>query len=365
MPRLGIEFDEEAQKQLEIPLGQREMYPTVGKYVAEILREQGITIAWGVPGGHIWHFVDAISRIGIKLIIFGHEQNAVYAAEGYSQVTQKPAVAFGTVGPGTGNAFSAMQQAFLSNSPIIFLGGGIEQEHDNLYNTIQESICAEFFEHVTKWSQRVFYPWSVKQFMTRGFRVALTAPMGPVAFELGVDCLFMKDEARAHYWGAFFPQHADYVPNWRQEDTLVPIASGADPAAIEKAAKAIFEAKRPFMILGDYASWDQAGPELEEFVNLTQIPFNTRRIGRAAISEKHELHHRGFPPFRNEFDLMIPVGLKVGFFDGYAGGWPESVQIAPSNDYVWTYINTKAELVGNTKVVIKQLNECIKKNGYD
>jgi len=365
MPRLGIEFDEEAQKQLEIPLGQREMYPTVGKYVAEILREQGVTIAWGVPGGHIWHFVDAISRIGIKLIIFGHEQNAVYAAEAYSQVTQKPAVAFGTVGPGTGNAFSAMQQAFLSNSPIIFLGGGIEQEHDNLYNTIQESIMAEFFEHVTKWSQRVFYPWSVKQFMTRGFRIALTAPMGPVAFELGVDCLFMKDEARAHYWGAFFPQHADYVPNWRQEDTLVPIASGADPAAIEKAAKAIFEAKRPFMILGDYASWDQAGPELEEFVNLTQIPFNTRRIGRAAISEKHENHHRGFPPFRNEFDLIIPVGLKVGFFDGYAGGWPESVQIAPSNDYVWTYINTKAELVGNTKVVMKQLNECIKKNGYD
>jgi thiamine pyrophosphate-dependent acetolactate synthase large subunit-like protein len=365
MPKLGIEFDEEAQKQLEIPLGEREMYPTVGKYVAEILREQGVTVAWGVPGGHIWHFVDAISRIGIKLVIFGHEQNAVYAAEGYTQVTQKPAVAFGTVGPGTGNAFSAMQQAFLSNSPIIFLGGGIEQEHDNLYNTIQESIMAEFFEHVTKWAQRCFYPWSVKQFITRGFRIATTAPMGPVAFELGVDCLFMKDEARAHYWGAFFPQHADYLPDWRQEDTRKPIASGADPASIEKAAKAICEAKKPFMILGDYAAWDQAGPELEEFINLTQIPFNTRRIGRAAVSEKHELHHRGFPPFRNEFDLMLPIGLKVGFFDGYAGGWPESVQIAPSNDYVWTYINTKAELVGNTKVVMKQLNECIKKNGYD
>ncbi|MDP6394053.1 MAG: thiamine pyrophosphate-binding protein [Desulfobacterales bacterium] len=365
MPKLGIEFDEEAQKQLEIPLGERELYPTVGKYVAEILREQGVTVAWGVPGGHIWHFVDAISRIGIKLVIFGHEQNAVYAAEGYTQVTQKPAVAFGTVGPGTGNAFSAMQQAFLSNSPIIFLGGGIEQEHDNLYNTIQESIMAEFFEHVTKWAQRCFYPWSVKQFLTRGFRIATTAPYGPVAFELGVDCLFMKDEARAHYWGAFFPQHADYLPDWRQEDTRKPIASGADPASIEKAAKAICEAKKPFMILGDYAAWDQAGPELEEFINLTQIPFNTRRIGRAAVSEKHELHHRGFPPFRNEFDLMLPIGLKVGFFDGYAGGWPESVQIAPSNDYVWTYINTKAELVGNTKVVMKQLNECIKKNGYD
>lgn len=365
MPKLGIEFDEEAQKKLEIPLGKREIYPSTGKYVAEILREQGVTVAWGVPGGHIWHFVDAISRIGIKLIIFGHEQNSVYAAEAYSQVTQKPAVAFGTVGPGTGNAFSPMQQAFLSNTPIIYLAGGIEAEHDHLYNTIQESICSEFFAHITKWAQRVFYPWSVKQFMTRGFRVAQSAPMGPVAFELGVDCLFMKDEAREHYWGGFFAQNADYVPNWRQDETIQPLKSGADPAAIEKAAKAIFEAKKPFAILGDYAAWDQASDELEEFINLTKIPFNTRRLGRAALSEKHEMHHRGLPKFRNEFDLMIPIGLKVGFFDGYAGGWPESVQIAPCDEYVWTYVNTKAALVGNTKTVLKQLNECIKRNGYD
>lgn len=364
MPKLGIEFDEEAQKKLEVPLGKRELYPSTGKYIAEILRENGVTVAWGVPGGHIWHFVDAISRIGIKLVVFGHEQNAVYAAEGYSQVTQKASVSFGTVGPGTGNAFSPMQQAFLSNTPIIFLAGGIEQEHDKLYNTIQESIAAEFFEHVTKWSQRVFYPWSVKQFMTRGFRIATTAPMGPVAFEFGVDCLFMKDEARDHYWGAFFPQHADYLPNWRQEDTQKPITGGADPAAVEKAAKAIMTAKKPFIILGDYAAWDLAGPELEEFINLTQIPFNTRRLGRAAVTEKHPLHHRGFPRFRDEFDLMLPIGLKIGFFDGYAGGWPESVQIAPCNEYVWTYVNTKASLVGNTKVVMKQLNDCIKKNGY-
>ncbi len=365
MPKLGIEFDEEAQKKLEVPLGKRELYPSVGKYVAEVLREHGVTVAWGVPGGHIWHFVDAISRIGIKLIVFGHEQNAVYAAEGYSQVTQKPSVAFGTVGPGTGNAFSPMQQAFLSNTPIIFLAGGIEQEHDHLYNTIQESIAAEFFTHVCKWAQRCFYPWSVKQFMTRGFRVATTAPMGPVAFELGIDCLFMKDEAREHYWGGFFPQHADWLPNWRQDETGTFITAGADPASIEKAAKAIFESKKPFIILGDYASWDQAGPEIEEFVNLTKIPFNTRRLGRAAVSEKHPVAHRGFPKFRNEIDLMIPIGLKVGFFDGYAGGWPQSIQIAPCNDYVWTYVNTKASLVGNTKVVMKQLNECIKKNGYD
>ncbi len=362
MPKLGIEFDEEAQKKLEVPLGKREIYPSVGKYIAEVLKEHGVTFAFGCPGGHIWHFVDAISRIGIKLVIFGHEQNAVYCGEAYAQVTQKPAVCFGTVGPGTANSFSPMQQAFLSHSPIIYLAGGIEQEHDRLYNTIQESIAAEFFTHVTKWSQRVFYPWSVKQFLTRGFKVAQAAPKGPVAFEMGIDLLLTMDEVRKYYWGGYWPQHANYIEKWRGEDTAKPLRSGADPEDVARAAKRIMEAKKPFAILGDYCTWDQATEELEEFINLTKIPFNTRRIGRAAVSEKHPYHHRGFPPFRNEIDLMIPIGLKVGFFDGYAAGWPESIQIAPCESWVWTYINTHTALVGNIKTVIKQLNDYIKAN---
>jgi len=364
MPKLGIEYDEEAQKKLAIPLGTRELYPTTGKYIAEVMREHGVTIAWGVPGGHIWHFVDAISRIGIKLIIFGHEQNSVYAAEGYSQVTQKPSVCFATVGPGAANAYSPMQQAYLSNTPIIYLAGGAEQEHDKLYNTIQDSVAAEFMTHVTKWAQRVLYPWSVKQFGARAFRIAQAAPKGPVCLELNCDCLFTMDECRKYYWGGFISQHGDWVPNWRQEETPFPLTSGADPVQVEKAAKAIMAAKRPFMILGDYASWDKAGPEIEELVNICQIPFNTRRLGRAAVSEKHPLCHRGFPKFRNDIDLMIPVGLKVGFFDGYAGGWPEAIQIAPSQEYVWTYINTKATLMGDTKVTVKQLVEYLKKINY-
>ncbi|OAT81689.1 thiamine pyrophosphate-binding protein [Desulfotomaculum copahuensis] len=361
MSRLGIEFDEESQKKLSVPLGQREIYPSVGKYIAEILREQGVSIAFGVPGGHIWHFVDAISRIGIKTITFAHEQNAVYAGEAYSQVTQKPGVCYGTVGPGAGNAFSAVQQAWLSNSPIIYLAGGIEVEHDGLYNTIQESYAHRFFEHVTKWSPRVIYPWQVKQFLTRGFKIAQAAPKAPVAFELGIDLLFSKnDEMRQHYWGGFFKHHSDYLENWRGEDTRKPLTCAADPDAVTKAARIIIEAKHPFMIIGDMPVWDQAGPELEEFVNLTKMPFSSRRLGRGIISEKHFNSHRGLPPFKKEIDLVITAGLKVGFFDGYGADYPSVIQISNCQEQVWTYMDTKEVLMGNIKTVFKQLNDYIK-----
>jgi thiamine pyrophosphate-dependent acetolactate synthase large subunit-like protein len=200
--------------------------------------------------------------------------------------------------------------------------------------------------------------------MTRGFRIAQAAPKGPVAFEMGIDLLLTMDDIRQYYWGGYFPQHLDYLPEWRMEETAQPVNSGADPLDVEKAAKIIAKAKKPFMIIGDYGSWDDAGPECQEFTELTAIPFNTRRLGRAVVSEQHYNAMRGFPPFRDEFDLMIPVGLKVGFFDGYAGGWPESIQVAPCESYVWTYIKTACTLMGNTKTVMRQLNDALKAMGY-
>jgi len=357
-----IEYDYEAQKKLAVPLGKREIYPSAGAYIAEVLKEHGVTFAFGVPGGHIWHFVDAITRIGIRLVIFGHEQNAVYAGEAYSQVTGKPAVCFGTVGPGAGNAFSPMQQAWLSNSPIIFLAGGHENEHDGLFNTIQESYASEFFKHVTKYATRVFYPHAVKQFVTRGFKICQAAPKGPVAFEMGLDLLLTKDDIREHYWGGYFGQHTEYVPKWRGEDTALPLKNAADPDEVAKAAKLICEAKAPFMIIGDQAAWDKASAQVQEFVELTNIPFTTRRLGRAVVSEKHPNAQRGMPPFRREIDLIITCGLKVGFFDGYAHYWPPTIQVSNCAEQIWTYINTAATLMGSIDICFKQLNDYIKAN---
>lgn len=365
MVKLGIEFDEQAQKNMKVPLGERELYPTVGKYIAEILREQGVKIAFGVPGGHVWHIVDAISRIGIKTVTFAHEQNAVYAGEAYSQVTQKTSICYGTVGPGAGNAFSAVQQAWLSNTPMLYLAGGIEVEHDGLYNTIQESYAHRFMESVTKWATRVTYPWQLKQFITRGFKIAQTPPCAPVCFELGIDLLFAKnDEMREHYWGAFFKHHADYVENWRQDKTSQGLSSAPDPDDVARAAKAIMEAKNPLMLIGNMCSYDRASAEMAEFVELTAVPFSTRRLGRAVISEKHPNSHRGLPPFQKDIDLMISAGLKVGFFDGYASGWPKAVQITNSEFQTWTYVDSVAVCLGNINLSFKMINDYIKASGW-
>ena len=85
--------------------------------VADVLREQGVEIAFGVHGGHIWNLVDAMSNAGIKIVTVRHEQAAVYAAEAYSKATGKAGVAFATVGPGVANTLSALSAGFLQLFP--------------------------------------------------------------------------------------------------------------------------------------------------------------------------------------------------------------------------------------------------------
>ncbi len=60
----------EAKK--EVPLGMREYYPYGAIRIADVLKEQGVEVAFGVHGGHIWNMVDAISNAGIKVVTVRH-----------------------------------------------------------------------------------------------------------------------------------------------------------------------------------------------------------------------------------------------------------------------------------------------------
>jgi thiamine pyrophosphate-dependent acetolactate synthase large subunit-like protein len=362
MSKIGVEFDKEAQKDLDYELGTRELYPYPGMWVAETLKEHGVKMVFGVQGGHIWNFTDAISRIGIKNITFRHEQNAVYCGEAYAQVSGKTAVCYATVGPGVGNSVSAIQQANLSNSPILMICGGHEIEHDKLYNTIQESYATELMGPISKWAQRVPYPHTIKQFFTRAFKEAQAPPKGPVVMEVGLSCLLTDDVVKNHVWGGAWGDHASWIPDWHGEETVKALASGGNPDDIAKAVKRLYETDKPFMVLGDGAAWADASEELTELVNLAKIPFTTRRIARAVVSEKHDYYYRGLPGFRKEIELMVNVGAKIGFFDGFGGGWPETIQISDSSHQVWTYLNTSTALLGSPKVIARQMIDYIKAN---
>jgi len=345
----------------EIPLGMRELQPNPSTYIAQCLKEQGVEVAFGVHGGHIWQMVDEISNAGIKIITVRHEQAAVYAAEAYSKVTNKPGVAFATVGPGTGNTVSAVQQAFWSCSPVIVLLGGCEYEHDRTY-TIQEAHADELMQSITKWTKRLVHPDQFKHFITRAFKDAQAYPKGPVALEFSMSAFFTPIPPRGA--PTMFGEHVCYVENWRGEDTGKPIPVAGAPELVEKAVKLIFQAEKPVMFAADGLHWSEGWDELREFVELAQVPVTNRRIARGAMPEDHPLYFssRIVRQALSGCDLLVALGMKVGAFDGYGAGWPQTIQINESPEHLWTFIKTPVAIVGSPKLVLRQMIDYIKAN---
>jgi thiamine pyrophosphate-dependent acetolactate synthase large subunit-like protein len=73
---------------------------TGGDLLAQSLQQLGVTVAFGLHGGHLDSFLMGCEDIGIRLIDTRHETAAVQAAEGYSKVTAKVGTCFVTANSG-------------------------------------------------------------------------------------------------------------------------------------------------------------------------------------------------------------------------------------------------------------------------
>ncbi|MBI4773917.1 MAG: thiamine pyrophosphate-binding protein [Deltaproteobacteria bacterium] len=347
----------------EIALGMREMQPNPSKFTAQTLKDLGVEVAFGVHGGHIWQMCDEMSNLGIRMVTVRHEQAGVYAAEAYSKVTGKIGVCYATAGPGVANCTSALQQCWLSRSPVLLLTGGNEFEHDDTF-TLQPADSVNLFTHITKWTKRITHPCQLKQFITRGYKTAMTYPQGPVCLEISHSVLYTPIPPMGP--ASIFGEHPLFVDKWLEDRNgkVVP-AYGADPKLIGDLVDRIYKAERPVMLAGDGIHWANAQDELREFVELTQVPTSVRRISRGALDETNPLYwsSRIGSKVLQKNDLTLVMGMKVGFFDGYGRPWRNAIQINESPDQIVPFFKTDMAVVGSPKVVMRQMIDYIKAKG--
>lgn len=71
-----------------------------GDLLAQSLKHLGVTLAFGLHGGHLDAFLMGAHDVGIKLIDTRHETVAVQAAEGYSKIAGGVGVCFVTANSG-------------------------------------------------------------------------------------------------------------------------------------------------------------------------------------------------------------------------------------------------------------------------
>src|SRR5438270_6430367 len=243
-----------------------------GELVARIMRENRTRYCFAINGGHLFPILAQLRDHDIKLIHMRHEQATAYAADAYARITGEPGVAMVTAGCGLTNAVTGLCTAALTQSAVVCISGQHPNTEDHL-GSFQEAYGSEVVDSFAKFTKRVT-DWSTIQFDLRSaFREAIAPPQGVSLFEIPQNILYHGDEDGRQRKGA-------------RGFTADDVRSAGDPAKIDRALEMLVAAERPLIAGGDGLFWSQAGDELKEFVDLTNIPVYARRAGQGAVSEE-------------------------------------------------------------------------------
>ncbi len=235
----------------------------------QALKEQGVEVIFGYPGGAVLPIYDAIfKQNAIRHILVRQEGGAVHAAEGYARSTGKVGVVLVTSGPGATNAVTGLVDALMDSIPVVCLTGQVPT-HLIGNDAFQEADTTGITRPATKHNYLVKKSEDLARVVHEAFYVARSGRPGPVVIDLPKDILINP----APYEAASDKPHRSYNPS-----------TEPDPALIAQAVALLKSAKKPIIYTGGGVI--NAGPAasaaLVEFVRATGFPCTSTLMGLGA-----------------------------------------------------------------------------------
>lgn len=239
--------------------------------IAEAFAQKGVEYLFTVPGESISPIQRAAEASGIPIVSARHEQAATFMAETYGRMTGKPGLVAVTFGPGFTNALSAIQNANLSNSPLILMAGAHGAKSPDRLG-LQDMKQEPIIESIVKKSLVCRHTERLPDYIDMAFRCAAGGRPGPVFLELPIDVLD----------GAVESENAVRLHTSVESRPI-------DPNDVVKMMSLIKESQKPVIMAGSGAYFSQAGPELTGFVEKAGIPVFTGKFGRGIVSDAHPM----------------------------------------------------------------------------
>ncbi|MFU8779320.1 MAG: biosynthetic-type acetolactate synthase large subunit, partial [Roseovarius sp.] len=335
---------------------------TGARMVVQALKDQGVDVVFGYPGGAVLPIYDEIfQQNDIRHILVRHEQAAVHAAEGYARSTGKPGVVLVTSGPGATNAVTGLTDALMDSIPLVVLTGQVPTFMIG-NDAFQEADTVGITRPCTKHNWLVSDTARLADTLHQAFHVATTGRPGPVLVDIPKDVQF----ASATYTS---PQHArvsHYQPRVK-----------GDIEGITDLVAALEKAKRPIFYTGGGVI--NSGPEatrlLRELVEATGIPTTSTLMGLGAYPANgkawigmlgmHGLYEANMA--MHGCDLMVNIGARfddriTGRLDAFS---PDSIKahidIDPSS--INKVVRADIPIVGDIANVLGDVLEVWKARG--
>ena len=242
---------------------------TGARMVVQALRDQGVEVIFGYPGGAVLPIYDEIFQQNhIRHILVRHEQAAVHAAEGYARSTGKPGVVLVTSGPGATNAVTGLTDALLDSIPIVAFSGQVPTFAIGT-DAFQEADTVGITRPCTKHNWLVKDTEKLADTIHRAFHVATSGRPGPVLIDIPKDVQFATGAYRA--------------PRLPAEESYQPRRSG-DAEAIARLVELIEKAERPVLYTGGGVinSGPRASALLRDLAEETGFPVTSTLMGLGA-----------------------------------------------------------------------------------
>lgn len=249
--------------------------PTSGsQLVLQTLKELGVEIIFGYPGGAMLPLYDAIHNFeGIQHILARHEQGATHEAEGYAKSSGKVGVVVVTSGPGATNAVTGIADAYLDSVPLLVFTGQVGRLSIGK-DAFQEADTVGITAPITKYNYQIRETADIPRIVTEAYYLAKTGRPGPVEIDLPKDVSTLE------------------VTEINDPSLNLPHYHESEKATDEQLQELLTElsvSKKPVIIAGGGINYSGSVDIFRAFVEKYQIPVVSTLLGLGTLPISHEL----------------------------------------------------------------------------
>ena len=241
------------------------MVRTGAEIVIECLKEQGVDVVFGYPGGSILNVYDALYKHSDEIfhVLTSHEQGAAHAADGYARATGKVGVCMATSGPGATNLVTGIATAYMDSVPMVAITCNVTLPLLGK-DSFQEVDIAGVTMPITKHGYIVKDVNILADTLRKAFHIAKSGRPGPVLVDITKDVTAASCEYTPKE-----PESVECAGHYTQED-------------LDAALEVISKAKKPYIYLGGGAILSGASEEVRAFAKKLDSPVCDTLMGKGA-----------------------------------------------------------------------------------
>ncbi len=270
--------------------------------VLESLKQEGVEVIFGYPGGVVLPLYDEIYKMKFPHILVRHEQGAALAADGYARATGETGVCLSTSGPGATNLVTGIATAYMDSIPLVCFTGQVATSVIGKDSFQEADICG-ITTPITKHNYLVKRPEDLLRTIKEAFFIARTGRPGPVVVDIAADVLRAEMEFD-------YPEDVHlkgYTGLFRGEES-----------ALDAVVEALSAAERPLAFVGGGVALADEAEDLRAVLKKAGIPVCSTLMGLGCVPPDAEAY-LGMAGMHGSFaanmaimgcDLLLGVGVR-------------------------------------------------------